>query len=340
VVLPLGQQPVGPLTDLCSRPSVMLSMEQEATTITVDRNIRTLPKDERPQLCTDTVGGKTWTSKAPYWFPEFFAVGPARTASTWLHNVLAPHANLPVTIKETRFLDKVYGRGLPWYRDQFSPAQEKLPFGEIAPTYFHSSLARTRIKKHAHDARIICTLRDPVERLYSLFRLLRFRASNNWTFEYALTHDEEMIESARYSHYLRAWIQDFGRSNVLVSIYDDIKRDAQAYIDRICDFVRIPQFSLPPSQQSRVNGSEDLRAPTNYTLVRMYRYLSAAASALRFKTAFRLANRIGLRPFVFGKGRELPPLDPSVAAELRKRLAPEVEEVEQIIGRDLSGWKA
>jgi hypothetical protein len=273
-------------------------------------------------------------------FPHFFAVGPARTASTWLHNILEPHAHLPVTRKETRFFDVLYRRGMRWYRAQFGPGANNGHFGEVAPTYFHSNLSRLRIRQCAPEARIICTLRDPVERLYSLYRYRRFSGGNRWTFEYAITHDEEMIESARYAHYLKAWINDFGRSHVLVTIYDDLERDPQEYVDTICDFIQIPRFSLVPSQCVRVNGSDEIRAPSSYFLLRAGRLMVATASILRFNTAFKLARRFGLKSLFYGRGRELPPLDPITADALRKRLTPEIEEVERLLARDLSAWKA
>jgi hypothetical protein len=273
-------------------------------------------------------------------FPHFFVVGPARTASTWLHNILEPHVHLPVTYKETRFFDLLHRRGMRWYRAQFGLEADNGCFGEVAPTYFHSSLARVRIRKCAPDARVICTLRDPVERLYSLFRYKRFLGNNRWTFEYAITHDKEMIESARYAHYLKAWINDFGRSRVLVTIYDDLERDPQGYVDSICDFIRISLFSLRPSQRVPVNGSEEIRAPSSYFLLRAFRFMVAVASSLRFNAAFKLARRIQLKGLLLGRGRELPPLSPVTADALRKRLTPEIEEVEDILGRDLPAWKA
>jgi hypothetical protein len=126
---------------------------------------------------------------------------------------------------------------------------------------------------------------------------------------------------------------------VLVTIYDDIERNPQTYINEICDFIQIPRFALPAPQQARVNVSQDMRAPSSYALIRMCSFMGAAASALQLRAAFRLAKRTRLKPFLFGKGQELPPLEPAVAAELRKRLTPEIEEVEHIIGRDLSCWK-
>jgi hypothetical protein len=278
-------------------------------------------------------------SVARGWRPDFFAVGPARTATTWLHNMLAPHANLPGT-KETRFIDILYRRGWAWYRAQFGSIRENLPWGEIAPTYFHSDLVRARIKQRAPGAKIVCTLRDPVDRLHSLFRYLRSRGSFRWDFEDALTKDSEMFESARYGHYLKAWIRDFGRGNVLVTIYDDIQSDPQGYVDRIADFLEIPRFVLASAQSVRVNSSEEMRAPSSYALARIAHFMAVIAFTLRLQPAFRVAKGIGLKRLFFGQGQALAPLDPQFALDLRKRLTPEIEEVERIIGRDLSAWKA
>jgi hypothetical protein len=283
--------------------------------------------------------GNAWLSTAQPWCPDFFGVGPARTATTWLHNVLAAHVNLPEP-KETRFIDLYYGRGWPWYRNQFGLIRDDVPSGEIAPTYFHSDLVRARIKQRAPGAKIICTLRDPVERLYSLFRYLRYRGSFGWDFENALIKDVEMVESARYAHYLKAWIADFGQKNVLVTIYDDIEREPQSYIDRIADFIEIPRFTLSTPQNVRVNSSEDMLAPSNYALAALAHLMANTAFSLRLKGIFRLSKRAGLRRLFFGRGRAMAAFDEQLAPSLRKRLTAEVEEVERIIGRDLSAWKA
>ncbi|HJU09438.1 MAG TPA: sulfotransferase, partial [Candidatus Binataceae bacterium] len=231
-------------------------------------------------------------------------------------------------------------RGRRWYRAQFGQGRAGLPFGEIAPTYFHSDLARSRIKLAAPGARIICTLRDPIERLYSLFRYKRFRGSYRWTFEYAMQHDKEMIESARYAYYVKAWLHDFGPTSVLITIYDDIERDMQAYTDAVCDFIKISRFVLPHSDKVRVNASRDMRAPTSYSLIRLGRGLVALVWAIRFRAAFKIARSAGLKRLFFGHGRELPALDPTLIVDWRRRLAPEIDEVERITGRDLSNWKA
>jgi hypothetical protein len=271
---------------------------------------------------------------------DFVAVGPARTATTWLHNALRGHANVPATAKETRFFDRYFRRGPQWYAAQFGERSDGAPTGEVAPTYFHSSVARNRIRLFAPNARIVCTLRDPVDRLYSLYRYKRSRASFSWTFEQALRRDEEMDESSRYVKHLSAWIDAFGRSNVLAILYDEISREPQACIDRVCKFLGMRPFTLDQEFSSPVNSSEALTAPRSYALARGVRIVGATFNSIGLSAPFRVAKWSGVKRLFVGNGSELPPLDPTFAAELRDRLTPEVTQLERLIGRDLSSWKA
>lgn len=70
--------------------------------------------------------------------PDFLAVGPPHTAITWLHRILTGRVNLPRIVKEPRFFDLRFSKGLGWYRVHFLPVVAGLPVGEVAPTYFYS----------------------------------------------------------------------------------------------------------------------------------------------------------------------------------------------------------
>jgi hypothetical protein len=133
--------------------------------------------------------------------PRFIAVGPRRTATTWLYTVLAGQVGLPRGVKETQFFDRHYDKGLRWYAAHFKHCTPGLTIGEIAPTYFSSSEARQRIRSTLPDCKIVCTLRDPVERLYSLYRLMRQYGWTRLPFESALKDHPEMMDSSRYSSF-------------------------------------------------------------------------------------------------------------------------------------------
>ncbi len=56
---------------------------------------------------------------APLRLPDFIAVGPPRTATTWLDQVMRGHVGLPAGVKETQFFIFRYSQGIEWYAAHF-----------------------------------------------------------------------------------------------------------------------------------------------------------------------------------------------------------------------------
>jgi len=117
--------------------------------------------------------------------PDFLAVGPARTGTTWLHGVLFQRASLPKGTKETHYFDWFYDKGLDWYRAYFSDCPANRPVGEVAPTYFQKPEVRERVARVMPNCLIVCSLRDPVERAYSLYRVFIREGETRLEFEAA-----------------------------------------------------------------------------------------------------------------------------------------------------------
>ena len=123
----------------------------------------------------------------------FFVVGPPRTGTSWLHEVLSRHTNLPAPTKETRFFDLHFHRGVKWYRAHFPNLRPDRLSGEVAPTYFASVDARRRIAKTVPAAKLIFIFRNPIQRVVSLYRVKRAYGLCPYSFEEALERDSELI---------------------------------------------------------------------------------------------------------------------------------------------------
>ena len=93
-------------------------------------------------------------------------------------------------------------------RITFGIATARMPLGELSPMYFASPQARERIAKHLPECKIICSFRDPVERAYSNYRLLRRNAFTKADFERAATTRGDLLESSRYGTHLADWFDD------------------------------------------------------------------------------------------------------------------------------------
>jgi Sulfotransferase domain len=269
---------------------------------------------------------------------DFVAVGPPRTATTWLHNVLQGHLGLPERTKETHFFGRNYGRGLDWYTSHFRHCAAEPVVGEVCASYFEDPQARERMAIHLPEIKIICTLREPVARLYSYYKLMR-QKGRSAAFEEALSRHRQMLECSRYAYHVREWQNQFGIQNVLVMLNDDLERDSQDYLDQITSFIGIPSITLETSiAESKRDNSFETAPRSAWLAYKARRFRFWLGSRQLYRTRGFL-NQVGVWDFCFGGGEAYPPLDPSLKSRLRQLLRPEVEALEQLLQRDLSQWK-
>jgi len=266
--------------------------------------------------------------------PDFLVIGLARTATTWLDQVLRGHVGLPRDIKELDFFGKNYARGPEWYKSYFAGCDPGLPVGEICPTYFASAEVRKRIVELIPNCKIICTLRDPVDRVYSLYTLHQRNATTRKDFEsYAA---EGWGEDAQR---LKAWLESFPRENVLICLYDELESDPQAYLDRICDFIGISRIAIAGSQIATERVNSFARAPKSRRLAKRARKLVEWLTAHELYRVTQFLSQSGVWRFCFERGDEFRRPEAEAEARLRARMLPEIEQIEKLIGRDLSAWK-
>ncbi len=281
----------------------------------------------------------TTSDSAAIRLPRFIGVGPPRTATTWLHEVLKDRVALPQEKKETDFFSKNYTRGFDWYRSFFRDADSRLPLGEFSPTYFISEQARARIARDIPGCRIICSFRDPVDRAYSHWRLM---VRNVWTksaFADAVMQHKDLRESCRYGHYLAGWQRALGAENVLVMVYEDLEADSQAFVDRVADFIGIERFAIADSPAAERRVHVVPVAPRNLRLARNARNLMAWLNDRRYHALANSFRQSALWHFCAERGEPFKPVDRATDARLRDYFRPEVEQLEQLTGRDFSAWK-
>ena len=272
-------------------------------------------------------------------FPSFFVVGPPRTGTSWVHELLSQHANLPGPNKETRFFDVHFGRGLKWYSDHFPVRRSDRPTGEIAPTYFASPQARDLIAGTFPQAKLIFIFRNPVHRIVSMYRAKRAYGRFHWSFEQALDRDPELMESGKYATYLRAWQRAFPQNQILIMLYDDLRSDSQLFIDSLAGFIGIGRFALTQAQLGSVYSSETMTAPRSYLVTRTGTAVADWCKGRKLDNVVASVKSSPLIRLFVGGGRRFPEIPQDTLRKLYVVLRPEVDDLEAILARDLSGWK-
>ncbi|HLH76346.1 MAG TPA: sulfotransferase domain-containing protein [Candidatus Binataceae bacterium] len=273
--------------------------------------------------------------------PDFIGVGPPRTGTTWLNGVLAARVGLPAKVKETDFFANRYNRGIHWYSAHFRHCEEMPVVGEFSPTYFHLPLARQRINQHLKAPKIICTLRDPVARLYSQYRLRARRDPKQLSLAAAIRADPDLLAPSCYAEHLEAWFDIFGRQNVYVTFYEDLLASPMAFVNGVCRFLKVPEIDLATSVAARRSGLRNAatHAPKRPRIAALTRELQLGLQAYGYHGTDRMIGRLKIWRWCSQPGRPFAPLTPDQELPLRERFLPDIERLERLLGCDLSAWK-
>ncbi len=230
--------------------------------------------------------------------PDVIGVGPPRTGSTWLYNALRDAVDMPEGVKEPQFFSTFYDKGIDWYARHFRNATGKRPVGEISPPYFFHADTPERVKIHIPNCKIVATMRNPVDRIYSVYKLMRhYGWVRRGTLDEVLQTRPDLGGGNRYASHLETWFDTFGRENVLVTMYDELRDDPQEYLNRVCDFIGVTANCARAARRSQ-RRRELVRSRTEESPARGRRVpadvLAQGTSGLRTHQRARKRRRVGV----------------------------------------------
>lgn len=270
---------------------------------------------------------------------HFVGVGPQRTGTTWLYQILQhyPTLCLPKDVKETMFFDRYYAKGLPWYAVHYAHQKKNQRCGEISPTYFGMELTSARIHQLNPQCRIIINLRNPIDRAFSLFRHLLTVGQVNGSFSEAVSYMPSIIESGQYARHIPRWLDTFGADQVTFILLDDIALRPKTVLTGISDFLGMPQMPLPAI------GSEKINAPTKPRFswaAKKIDQLSNELHARRLHKIVSLGKKIGLKKLFYTESQcGLPELSINDHQWLLEQYDTDIAYLENLLGRNLSVWR-
>jgi hypothetical protein len=202
------------------------------------------------------------TSKKGIW-PDFFIVGAARAGTTTLYDYLgrAPGVYLP-KIKEPRYFlarsknEDIYGRiavgSVEKYLSLFANS-DAIAIGEATPEYLYHDSAANKIQEKVPHAKIIITLRNPIDRAFSHYLLLKTLLNIKYSFDDMVKsewankkHDlaislrsPGIIECGFYSHGVGKYLELFRSDQILIIIFEEWTKNALNTINRIIEFLGV-----------------------------------------------------------------------------------------------------
>jgi len=269
---------------------------------------------------------------------NWVAIGPQRTATTWLYKILENHSELcfPKGVKETFFFDERYSKDLAWYRAHFRHQQSHQYCCEIAPSYFDVEAVPKRLYAHNPDCRIVVTLRNPILRTWSLYRHHFAKGRVSGSFEEATEQMPRILTSGSYATHLPRWLNRFGSQQVKCLLLDDLHISLETTLKELCQFLGITVPNQIPNSQDKINSATTPVSP------QLARIATQAASFLRFYRLHRLVElgkNLGLNRVYTGGEQKAPQLTPELQRKLLEYYEPDICFLENLLERDLTSWR-
>jgi hypothetical protein len=317
------------------------------TKAAVAQRIRTTSKPPQPNRQADQTNMKTEV------WPNFFIVGAAKAGTTSLYAGLRQHPEVFMCYpKEPHHFTQVNPpHQLRWHFEGYTDRHRYLrlfegsrgfrAIGEASTSYLWHPQGARRIRRQVPDARIIISLRDPVERAYSHYLMHVREGIQSLSLYDALAEDLKRTEEAwaishfyvgkgRYAKQVRRYLEVFGRDRVKIVLFDDLKRDPVAKLLEVVQFL-----GLDPAPVARIDAAR-VRNPYRASRGRWAEFL-AGNKLSRMLGETVVPRRLG--SFIYEhfllKRADKPPMDPRAQELLLEIYEPEIDELERIVGRKM-----
>lgn len=262
---------------------------------------------------------------------NFLIIGARRAGTMWLAANLRKHPEIFMPkIKEVHFFGWHYDKGLAWYESFFSEVMDEKAVGEASPGYLYTPQVAARCAVHVPNARLIVSLRNPVDRVYSRYwnAKAKYAHNRNLSFEDKIREKPLFIEEGMYYKHLQRFAAYYPRERIKVVFFEDIGNDPLGLLQDIFRYLEVDPAFEPDLADKRFNAAADKPG-----LARR-RWLAYVQKAARRLGLWNTAQTISEK-----NAAEIPPMNP----ETRRWLVEEVyrepnEKLAEWLGRDLSHW--
>ncbi|MFW5720771.1 MAG: sulfotransferase domain-containing protein [Bacteroidota bacterium] len=296
--------------------------------------------------------------------PNFFIVGAAKCGTTSLYHHLKSHPDIYLceTYKEPYFFSSKYvklphkGKGdevndkrrknyttLDDYLKLFKGATNEKIIGEATTDYLYFYQAAKDIKNMNPHAKILISLRNPVERAYSAYYHQVNKKLETLSFKQALVQEENRIKDnysyiwrykqvGLYYKQVKYYLDVFGKENVKIILFDDIKNDIKSVIQDILQFLEV-------DTNLKIRTSEKHRATGVYRFKKFNDLLfkqSFIRRILQMVLTQKARNRLLLK--LINLNLKKPEMDPSTRKYLVDYFREDIHKTEKLINRNLEHW--
>ena len=286
--------------------------------------------------------------------PEFFLIGASKAGTTSLFDALRQHPDFyGPEAKEPHFFDKDdrFARGIDWYIHQYYSRTEKYKIrADGTPTYLTQSTKvapRLSAVYKNKNPKFGVIFRDPIQRAYSGYWQNVKEGKEKTPFENVIQRELAEIKHNRltnttqtgsgylytscYANRIKPFLELFPRQSFNFMLQEDLIAHFDETTINLLAFLDLKPTHLS-EQHSNSSGM-----PINKFVYPVRNFIKKTPVASWYRAVIPASQRKKVGNFLI-RPHQYPPMDVRLKQELRDFLTPEIQELEQLIKRDLSKW--
>jgi len=279
--------------------------------------------------------------------PNFLVLGTPKSATTWLHSCLRVHPEIFVPAKkELEFWGTHhYYRGINWYKRHFVDWHDQKKGGEVSVSYFASPTAPEQISKQLDwergSLKLIVILREPLSRALSCYAHWVLNGEAPRTFEEALKigfFRKQLCHNLHYYRHYERYLKFFSAEQILIVLFDDIKKNPLAVLSRVFDFLEVQSDYCHSIFAKKVNvGCSVKNLTLHYWLYHTGVFCQHILPEPMGDTATTILKKINQRVNV-SPTKFKPLIDQKLYQRLKDEFRPSNQRLADLTGLDLSAW--
>jgi hypothetical protein len=302
-----------------------------------------------------------------YYYPNLFLIGGMRCGSTALHLLLEQHDEINMSSRKEPYYfnaelkrQKLYNkyckeleedlnsyvkkgkyRTTDKYISLFDNSRNYKYRGESSH-YIYSPDTATIIKKKSPQSKIIISVRNPIDRMYSEY-LYHSRIEGQSKLDFGSYVNDNLklfklgmptrLTKGLYNDSIFHWIKIFGEDNVKIIIYEEFEKDQQKVLSEIYNWLNL----LP----SKINNL----TPQKTGKIRFVKLFYFINSSTFIKSSLKIVlskkNRIKFRSFFYSiliRKKKKSDISISVKKQLLDIYRDDIFALGKLLKKDMSFW--
>tara|TARA_B100001250_G_scaffold408990_1_gene432409 strand:+ start:1117 stop:2073 length:957 start_codon:yes stop_codon:yes gene_type:complete len=251
------------------------------------------------------------------------------------------------------------------YYNRFNELSNNKIIGEKCADILHWKPSHARLKSIAPDIKIIIQLRNPIHRAFSQYNNELYKGREWLSFAEAIQSEKERSEKSDYAKYhlgyirgskyynlIKSLLKNFGENQIMITIFEETINDYQNLANNLFSFLNLNQsvkidFSelLTNKNINKIERREVFKSKIFDSLIKKNNSLIKIIASKLIKDGQYVDTSSRRKIFyhkynkIMYKNVQVPKIDNTFYYKLFQYFKKDINNLEKLIGRDLSVWK-